>query len=142
MDVFERFVRVFEARLNQLSLVQIAVKTSKEIESKSTMPKIFHAPLILNSDPKKNIEFLTNLLARITPGEDTPATLTGKEASVLLQSTLAHTSLLFGDLAGCSKNMESAKTLLDTLEGCDNSVRAAYFGVAADYYKVSSSVLS
>lgn len=34
--------------------------------------------------------------------------------------------------------METAKTLLDTLEGCDNSVRAAYFGVAADYYKVSA----
>ena len=33
VDVFDKFVRDFEARLNQLRLVQMGVKVSKEIDS-------------------------------------------------------------------------------------------------------------
>lgn len=37
--------------------------------------------------------------------------------------------------------MDSAWKTLDTLEGVDGGVNAAYYGVAADYYKVSHSLL-
>lgn len=33
MDVFDKFVRDFESRLNQLRLVEMGVKVSKEIDS-------------------------------------------------------------------------------------------------------------
>lgn len=33
VDTFERFVRDFESKLNQLRLVEMAVKVSKEIDS-------------------------------------------------------------------------------------------------------------
>jgi 26S proteasome regulatory subunit N9 len=33
VEVFERFVRDFEARINQLRLVELAVKVSKEVDS-------------------------------------------------------------------------------------------------------------
>jgi len=32
--------------------------------------------------------------------------------------------------------MDTAWKVLDTLDGVENSVNAAYYGVAADYYKV------
>ena len=35
--------------------------------------------------------------------------------------------------------MDTAWKVLDQLSGVDNAVNAAYYGVAADYYKVSAS---
>lgn len=37
MDVFERFVRDFEGKINQLRLVEMGVKVSKEIDSASLL---------------------------------------------------------------------------------------------------------
>ena len=58
------------------------------------------------------------------------------EAHVLLLSTLAHAKLLFGDLEGTQNDMELAWKVLDNLDGVDPAVNAAYYSVAADYYKV------
>jgi len=57
---------------------------------------------------------------------------------VLLLATIAHAKLVFGDLEGTKADMDAAWQVLDTLEGVDSGVNAAYYGVAADYYKVSS----
>lgn len=53
-------------------------------------------------------------------------------------ATIAHAKLVFGDLEGTKADMDAAWQVLDTLEGVDSGVNAAYYGVAADYYKVSS----
>jgi hypothetical protein len=72
-----------------------------------------------------------------------PAPLpSNKEAHILLLSTIAHTKLVFGDEEGAKTDMDSAFKVLDELEGVESSVRAAYYGVAADYYKVSLLKLS
>jgi len=57
---------------------------------------------------------------------------------VLLLATIAHAKLVFGDLEGAKADMDAAWQVLDTLEGVDSGVNAAYYGVAADYYKVGS----
>lgn len=57
---------------------------------------------------------------------------------MLLLATIAHAKLVFGDLEGTKADMDAAWQVLDTLEGVDSGVNAAYYGVAADYYKVSS----
>ncbi|KAF8073469.1 hypothetical protein FPV67DRAFT_1410368 [Lyophyllum atratum] len=111
VDVFERFVRDFESKINQLRLVEMAVKVSKEIDN-----------------PEVHITFLTSLLSRIDADKS-------KEAHVLLLATIAHAKLLYGDLEGTKTDMDAAWKILDTLEGVDNGVNAAYYGVAADYYK-------
>lgn len=53
-------------------------------------------------------------------------------------ATIAHTKLLYGDLDGCKKDMAAAWSVLDTLEGVESTVNAAYYGVAADYYKAKA----
>ena len=68
-------------------------------------------------------------------------TKTSKEAHVLLLASIAHAKLLYGDLEGTKSDMDAAWKILDTLEGVDNGVNAAYYGVGADYYKVSAFVL-
>jgi len=87
--------------------------------------------LIASLDPQTHLYFLTSLLSRIDT-EKSP------EAHVLLLATIAHAKLVFGDLEGTKADMDAAWQVLDTLEGVDSGVNAAYYGVAADYYKVSS----
>ncbi|KAF9468438.1 hypothetical protein BDZ94DRAFT_1154026 [Collybia nuda] len=111
VDVFERFVRDFEGKINQLKLVEMGVKVSKDIDN-----------------PQKHLTFLTSLLSRIDSAKS-------QEAHVLLLATIAHAKLLYGDLEGTKTDMDSAWKTLDTLEGVDGGVNAAYYGVAADYYK-------
>lgn len=47
VDVFERFVRDFESKINQLRLVEMGVKVSKEIDSAyltSVLSRSLHLP--------------------------------------------------------------------------------------------------
>lgn len=81
------------------------------------------------SDPQTHLAFLTSLLSRIDSEKS-------QEAHVLLLATIAHAKLVFGDLEGTKTDMDAAWKVLDILEGVDGGVNAAYYGVAADYYKV------
>lgn len=129
VDVFERFVSDFENRINQLRLVEMGVKVSKDIDN-----------------PKTHLTFLTSLLSRLesysAPSTTSPASasipvskLQQQEAHVLLLATIAHAKLLYGDPEGTKTDMDAAWKVLDVLEGVDNGVNAAYYGVAGDYYK-------
>ncbi|KAJ2916365.1 hypothetical protein MD484_g4059, partial [Candolleomyces efflorescens] len=114
VDVFERFVRDFENKINQLRLVEMGVKVSKDIDN-----------------PQTHLSFLTSLLSRID-------TESAKEAHVLLLASIAHAKLVYGDLEGTKTDMDSAWKILDPLDGVEGSVNAAYYGVAADYYKAKA----
>lgn len=84
----------------------------------------------LISDPQTHLSFLTSLVDRLD-------TAKAKEAHVLLLASIAHAKLVYGDLEGTKNDMDAAGKVLDTLEGVEGSVNAAYYGVSADYYKVS-----
>ncbi|XP_006455647.1 hypothetical protein AGABI2DRAFT_210106 [Agaricus bisporus var. bisporus H97] len=114
VDVFERFVRDFEGRINQLRLVEMGVKVVKDIDN-----------------PQTHLTFLTSLLSRIDIEKS-------QEAHVLLLATIAHAKLVFGDLEGTKADMDEAWKVLDILENVDSGVNAAYYGVAADYYKAKA----
>ncbi|KAG6827558.1 hypothetical protein H0H92_011309 [Tricholoma furcatifolium] len=114
VDVFERFVRDFEARINQLRLVEMGVKVSREIDN-----------------PQTHLAFLTSLMGRVDKEKS-------REAHVLLLATIAHVKLVYGDPEGTKTDMDAAWAILDDLEGVEGSVNAAYYGVAADYYKSRS----
>lgn len=43
---------------------------------------------------------------------------------------------MYGDLEGTRTDMDKAWSVLDSLEGVDPRVNAAYYEVAANYYKV------
>jgi 26S proteasome regulatory subunit N9 len=45
---------------------------------------------------------------------------------------------LYSDLEGTKSDMDAAWKILDTLEGVDNGVNAAYYGVGSYYYKVGA----
>jgi len=114
VDVFERFVRDFESKINQLRLVEMGVKVCKEIDN-----------------PATHLTFLTGLLSRIDQEKS-------EEAYVLLLAATAHAKLLYGNLEGTKTDMDAAWKVLDNMSGVDNGVNAAYYGVAADYYKAKA----
>ncbi|PSR71632.1 hypothetical protein PHLCEN_2v12485 [Hermanssonia centrifuga] len=114
VDVFDRFVRDFETKLNQLKLVEMGVKVSKEIDNPST-----------------HLIFLKSLSERI-PTDKAP------DAHVLLLASLAHAKLLYGDIEGTRVDMDAAWAILDSLPAVESRVRAAYYKVAADYYKAKA----
>ncbi|GJE89121.1 PCI-domain-containing protein [Phanerochaete sordida] len=111
VDVFDRFVRDFENKLNQLRLVEMGVKVAREIDN-----------------PNEHLTFLKSLLERV-PADSAP------DAHVLLLSNVAHTKLAYGDLEGTKTDMDAALVILDSLPSVENRVRADYYKVAADYYK-------
>ncbi|KAM6493081.1 hypothetical protein JOM56_011215 [Amanita muscaria] len=114
VDVFERFVRDFEGKLNQLRLVEMGVKVSRDIDN-----------------PQVHLAFLTALLSRIDIEKS-------KDAHVLLVATIARAKLLYGDLEGTRAEMEKAWSVLDTLDDVESGVNAAYYGLAADFYKAKA----
>ncbi|KAF8840664.1 hypothetical protein BDN67DRAFT_990230 [Paxillus ammoniavirescens] len=112
--VFQQFVRDFESKMNQQRLVELGTKVSKEIDN-----------------PQTQLTFLTSLLSRIDAD-------ISKEAYVLLLANIAQAKLVYGDLEGTKKDMDTAWKTLDQLEGVDNAVNASYYRVAADYYKAKA----
>ena len=57
----------------------------------------------------------------------------------MLLATIARAKLIFGDTEGTKSDMDAAWKVLDDLSGVDRGVNAAYYSIAADYYKVISS---
>lgn len=131
VDLFNKFIRDFESKLNQLKLVEIGVKVSRQLSGKHSV--VFTCMLLNAGDsiePNEILAFLSSLLSRIDKAEH-PA------AYVLALSTLAHAKLVFGDLVGTKTDIDACSTILDDLDGVEQNVNAAFYGVAADYYKVS-----
>ncbi|KAF9484756.1 hypothetical protein BDN70DRAFT_824894 [Pholiota conissans] len=114
VDVFQRFVRDFESKINQLRLAEMGVKVARDIDN-----------------PQVHLQFLTSLASRID-------TAKSPEAQVLLLASIAHAKLLYGDLEGTKADMDAALKTLDSLESVEGTVNAAYYGVAADYYKAKA----
>ena len=54
-------------------------------------------------------------------------------------ATIGHAKLVYADLVGTKTDLDKAWEVLDPLEGVEPSVNAAYYVLAADYYKVSVS---
>ncbi|OAX34906.1 hypothetical protein K503DRAFT_411159 [Rhizopogon vinicolor AM-OR11-026] len=109
VDVFERFVRDFESKLNQLKLVEMGTKVSKEIDN-----------------PQTQLVFLNSILLRIDAE-------TSQEAYVLLLANIAYAKLVYGDLEGTKTDMDTAWKTLDRLEGVDTAVNASYYKAKAEY---------
>ncbi|KAF8680861.1 hypothetical protein RhiXN_04326 [Rhizoctonia solani] len=109
VDLFTKFVRDFEDKLNQLKLVSMGVTVSRQLD-----------------DPNAILTFLSSLLERISKEKS-------REAWILLVSSIAHTKLIFGDLAGTKVDTDECQKLLDDLDGVEPSAKADY----VPYYKNS-----
>ncbi|EIW74854.1 hypothetical protein CONPUDRAFT_132470 [Coniophora puteana RWD-64-598 SS2] len=116
VEVFTRFVRDFESRINSLRLVELAAKVARQIDN-----------------PQSHLLLLSSLLTRIREAENP-----SKEAEAHLLTTIAYSKLVFGDLDGARKDMDSSWEILETLSGVERGVSGTFYQMAADYYKAKA----
>ncbi|KAI0035539.1 hypothetical protein K488DRAFT_43074 [Vararia minispora EC-137] len=109
VEVFSRFIRDFEEKLNALRLVEMGVIVSEDI-----------------TNPVSHLEFLIDLLSRISKDKS-------PDAHVVLLSTVAHSKLSFGDVEGCRADIDAAWEILDDLNAVEPSVNATYYRAKAEY---------
>ncbi|KAJ7699692.1 hypothetical protein B0H14DRAFT_3119983 [Mycena olivaceomarginata] len=136
VHVFESFGPGLETKINQLRLVEMGVKVSKEIDSKY---HLFIQPCGSETqrlaDPQTHLTFLTSLLERITSA---PSNSNSEEANVLLWPPSPAQS-------SCTETLRVPKRIwtrhglfsIGSKESI-NGVNAAYYQVAGDYYKAKA----
>lgn len=114
-SLYPGFIGHFESKLNQLSLVKIAVAISKSLDAAAAT------------------EFLTKLA-----GKTTDSNAVTQEAHLLAVSEVALLKLRSGKLDECKAQLAEAKKLLDNLTGVDSAVYAAFYFASAEYSKRKS----
>ncbi|ORY48062.1 PCI-domain-containing protein [Rhizoclosmatium globosum] len=115
VPLYDEFVSEWEKRMNQLALVQYAAKASRTIK-----------------DPKAALAFLEKHAARLRDNKD------AKDAYVLATMEAAHMRLVTGDFVGCKAAIDESEATLNSLPHSDTVINAAFYRVAADYYKAKA----
>jgi len=115
VQFYEEFIKSFSGKLNQLSLVRIAIDIAGTIR-----------------DVKQRIAFVQSLTEQ-------QKVIENKEASVYVKAILAEYHISIGSpesLAEARSILDKAKVTLDETVGTDAGVFAAYHRSSAAYYKV------
>jgi 26S proteasome regulatory subunit N9 len=114
-QLYTRFIKDFEGKINNLSLVKIIIALSRQIR-----------------DPQAALDFVQNISEKQQVKGDV-------EAHILVLSVLAGMRLRAGQLEQCKEILETAKTRLEGVAGVDAIVHAAYYKVWSDFNKAQNS---
>jgi len=107
-NLYAKFIRDFQDRINQLSLVNIALSILRQY-----------------SDPAEAIAFLESLKPKVVRNNDAFLTLVAGIAEIHIQ---------IGDLATAKKELDEVQKLLENVQNV-GAPHAAYYRVISDYYK-------
>lgn len=131
IELFEKFIKTVELKINALKLVEIARRVGREY-----------------TEPNLTLQFLQSLHSRLQSPYPVPATddspgtpAPGRpipEAYVLSLSSIAYAQLLLGDLLSCKTSLDECEALLTDQDSVEPVVNAGYYGVAGDYFKVKA----
>ncbi|PWY98912.1 PCI-domain-containing protein [Testicularia cyperi] len=114
IELYEKFVKRFSSKINQLQLAGIGVKVSRQFP-----------------DPSQALQFLEELVVKV----DSPD---AQDAYVYALMEAAHFKLLLGDTDGTKAAMEKCGSILDTFDSVENAVHASYYRVCGDFYKAKA----
>jgi len=115
LQFYNRFIKDFESRINNLALVKIIIVIVNQIR-----------------DPQAALDF-------IQAAADKNQVKNDVEAHILALSVLASMRLRAGQIEQTKEALETAKTRLEGVAGVDATVYAAYYKVLSDYNKNQSS---
>jgi len=113
LQFYSRFIKDFETKINQLSLVKICIVISRFIPN-----------------PQAALDFTNSLVEKVK---------TDVEAHILALSVLASMYMKTGDLVKTKESLDHAKTRLEGVAGVDTIVHAEYYKVWSQYYKTQNS---
>lgn len=108
LKLYEKFIKDFQDRINQLSLVNICLSLIRQYK-----------------DPQEALAFLETLKSKVKRSPDAYLTLIAGIAEIHIQ---------IGDLATAKKELEEVEQVLETIVHVGSS-HAAYYRICSDYYK-------
>lgn len=117
-DLYTKFVKEFEAKINAVSLVQIVIGAARTELSDSPPKALAFVSELLDSDGKKTV----------VSGDS--------EAQVLLLSEVATLYLRGSGTDECKKKISAARDLVDSSADMSSVVHSAFYKAAAEYHKV------
>ncbi|KAJ1554310.1 26S proteasome regulatory subunit [Nowakowskiella sp. JEL0078] len=115
IPLYENFISDFVKKLNQLSLVQFAVRASRQFK-----------------EPQDSLAFLDKLAESLANTEDT------EEAYVLASMEAAHYNLLTGNVENCKKKIDECAKILEKLPQTEPIINASFYRVSANFYKAKA----
>jgi 26S proteasome regulatory subunit N9 len=120
LDLYEQFIKEFQAKLNPVSLVQILIGITRSA---------------MSGRPADALAFL---VPHLTPESDASKTVVtiSAEAHVLLLSEVGRLRLRAADNAGCKEAIERSRELVDATFEMTPVVHSAFYQAAAEYHKV------
>ncbi|EME39845.1 hypothetical protein DOTSEDRAFT_74671 [Dothistroma septosporum NZE10] len=111
LPLFEKFVKSFADKINQLKLVRIGLQTSKTCK-----------------DDNERLAFLSALATRV----DKPAS---QDAHVYALTSVANTRLNLTRTAEVRKDLDKCEAILDTFDSVETEVHANFYRTSALYYQ-------
>ncbi|KAH6886484.1 hypothetical protein B0T10DRAFT_516603 [Thelonectria olida] len=111
LDFYRVFILNFANKINQLKLVDLALKAATEC-----------------SDDEERLAFL-QAVAKKVDNENS------QDALVFASVAVARTKLELDDLDGARKDLDAAERILDSFDSVENVVHAAFYDVNASYYQ-------
>ncbi len=114
IDLYDKFVKRFSSKINQLQLAAIGVKVARQYQ-----------------EPAKALEFLEQLATKL----DSPDS---QDAYVYALMEAAHFKLLLGDGDGTKAAMDKCGKILDGFDAVETAVHASYYRVCGDFYKAKA----
>jgi len=111
VELYERFIRDFESKMNQLELVKIVILIVRQIP-----------------DREQAIQWFQKISEKINPNNE-------KEAYVYILSEIAWLKVLGDQMDDTRTLTDKVGSILDTMTGADPIVYSAYYRVLSLYYK-------
>ncbi|KAJ4291571.1 26S proteasome regulatory subunit [Collariella sp. IMI 366227] len=114
LQFYKTFVLEFAAKINQLKLVDLALKAATQCR-----------------DNQERLSFMEAVVKKVD-NEDS------QDALVFATIAVARVKLDLGDLDGARKDLDRAERVLDSFDSVETIVHAAFYGANADYYQAKA----
>jgi 26S proteasome regulatory subunit N9 len=111
LPFYRNFVLKFADKINQLKLVDLALKAAKEC-----------------TDNKERLSFMQAVAKKVDNDES-------QDAHVFATVAVARIKLDLDDLDGARADLDKAERILDTFDSVETVVHAAFYNANADYYQ-------
>lgn len=134
LTTYQKFILSFADKINQLSLVTLGLKASKQCKGKLFFQNIANPLLTALVDDHERLAFLNTLANRVNK----PAS---QDAYVYAIIEVASVTLRIGDADGARKDLDTAEKILDGFDSVEAVVHAAFYGTNATYYQVYYSMV-
>lgn len=143
LQFFKVFVTKFADKINQLKLVNLALKAAESCKGWSpalsppgmghilSVYLFFSNPWYFSTDLDERLSFLETVAKKVD-GEDS------QDAFVYATIAVARVKLDLEDFDGARKDLDKAERILDSFDSVETIVHAAFYDTNASYYKAKA----